>query len=79
MDASMIERAEQLAEEMASQASTQEDLSGLLRPMMKSALQADASSVTRGSRHDCYAIPAWPPDVPPRRKVGYRSVKAAAD
>jgi len=39
MDVSMIERAEKLAEEIASEASTQEDLNGLMRLMMKSALQ----------------------------------------
>ena len=39
MDASMLERVEQLAEEIAGAAQTQEDLNGLLRLMMKSALQ----------------------------------------
>lgn len=39
MDASMSERVEQLAEEIAGEAQTQEDLNGLLRLMMKSALQ----------------------------------------
>lgn len=39
MDATMIERVERLAEEIAGQAQTQEDLSLLMRLMMKSALQ----------------------------------------
>ena len=39
MDASMLQRVEQLAEEIAGEAQTQEDLNGLLRLMMKSALQ----------------------------------------
>lgn len=39
MDASMSERVEQLAEEIAGEAQTQEDLNGLMRLMMKSALQ----------------------------------------
>jgi putative transposase len=39
MDASLHKRAEQLAEEFASQARTAEDLNGLMRLMMKSALE----------------------------------------
>lgn len=39
MDASLQSRAEQLASEMASQATTVEDLNGLLRVMMKSGLE----------------------------------------
>ena len=39
MDASLRSRAEQLASEMASQAKTAEDLNGLMRLMMKSALE----------------------------------------
>jgi putative transposase len=39
MDASLRSRAEQLASEMASQATTAEDLNGLMRLMMKSALE----------------------------------------
>src|SRR3989337_1260202 len=39
MDASVQTRAEQLASEMASQARTAEDLNGLMRLMMKSALE----------------------------------------
>lgn len=39
MDASLRSRAEQLASEMASQATTVEDLNGLMRLMMKSALE----------------------------------------
>ncbi len=39
MDASLRSRAEQLASEMASQARTAEDLNGLMRLMMKSALE----------------------------------------
>src|SRR5947208_3666374 len=39
MDASLQRRAEQLATEFASQASTAEDLNGLMRLMMKSALE----------------------------------------
>ena len=39
MDASMAERVEKLAEEIAEEARTQEDLNGLMRLMMKSALQ----------------------------------------
>ena len=39
MDASLQSRAEQLASEIASQARTAEDLNGLMRLMMKSALE----------------------------------------
>src|SRR6059058_2345336 len=39
MDASLQRRAEQLATEFASQASTAEDLNGLMRTMMKTALE----------------------------------------
>src|SRR6185312_2545523 len=39
MDASLRSRAEQLAGEIASQAKTAEDLNGLMRLMMKSALE----------------------------------------
>lgn len=39
MDVSMKDRVEKLAEEIASEASTQEDLNGLMRLMMSSALQ----------------------------------------
>src|SRR5271154_2247818 len=39
MDASFQSRAEQLASEFASQATTAEDLNGLMRLMMKSALE----------------------------------------
>ena len=39
MDASMAERVEQLAEEIAGEAQTSEDLNGLLRLMMKTTLQ----------------------------------------
>lgn len=39
MEASLRSRAEQLAGEIASQARTAEDLNGLMRLMMKSALQ----------------------------------------
>src|SRR5271154_921769 len=39
MDASLRSRAEQLASEIASQARTADDLSGLMRLMMKSALE----------------------------------------
>ena len=39
MDASLQSRAEQLASEMAGQATTVEDLNGLMRLMMKSALE----------------------------------------
>src|SRR5436190_7418811 len=39
MDASLHKRAEQLATEFASQAKTAEDLNGLMRLMMKSALE----------------------------------------
>ena len=39
MDASLRSRAEQLASEFASQARTAEDLNGLMRLMMKSALE----------------------------------------
>ena len=39
MDASLQSRAEQLAGEIASQARTAEDLNGLMRLMMKSALE----------------------------------------
>src|SRR5262245_51437960 len=39
MDASLRQRAEQLASEIASQATTAEDLNGLMRLMMKCALE----------------------------------------
>ena len=39
MDASMSERVEKLAEEIAGQAETQEDLNHLMRLMMKTTLQ----------------------------------------
>ena len=39
MDASLQSRAEQLASEIAGQATTAEDLNGLMRLMMKSALE----------------------------------------
>jgi len=39
MDASLQTRAEELAEEIAGQAKTVEDLNGLLRLMMKSAME----------------------------------------
>jgi putative transposase len=39
MDALLTTKAEQLAREMASQATTIEDLNGLMRAMMKSALE----------------------------------------
>ena len=39
MDASLQKRAEQLATEFATQARTAEDLNGLMRLMMKSALE----------------------------------------
>jgi hypothetical protein len=42
MDASLRTRAEELAGEIADQAKTAEDLNGLMRLMMKSAMGADA-------------------------------------
>ena len=39
MDASVQDRAEQLAKEMAGQMETMEDLNGLMRQIMKSALE----------------------------------------
>jgi putative transposase len=65
MDATLSARAEQLAQEMAAQASTVDDLNGLLRAMMKSALERMLNT-----EMDCHlgrsktAELAAPPDAP---------------
>ena len=64
MDASLRSRAEQLATEFASQATTAEDLNGLMRLMMKSALERmlntemDVHLGRRTRRRGCRERPA---------------------
>lgn len=64
MDASLRSRAEELAGEMASQARTAEDLNGLMRLMMKSALEQmldtemDVHLGRRALRQDAHQTPA---------------------
>src|SRR5687767_290118 len=63
MDASLQSRAEQLASEFASQARTAEDLNGLMRLMMKSALERMLNTemdVHLGRRSLATAVPAEP-------------------
>jgi transposase-like protein len=68
MDASLQSRAEQLATEFASQARTAEDLNGLLRLMMKSALERMLNAeldVHLGRRALPAAVLPEPPDAAP--------------
>jgi transposase-like protein len=66
MDASMTERVEELAQQIALQARTQEDLLGLVRQMMKSALQQmldtelDVHLGRRGNSGDLASEPPQP-------------------
>jgi transposase-like protein len=62
MDATMIERVEQLAEEIAGEARTQEDLTSLMQLMMKSALQRmlDTELDVHLGRRDGLESPAEP-------------------
>ena len=65
MDASLQSRAEQLATEFASQASTAEELNGLMRLMMKSALERMLNTeldVHLGRRASPQAAAALAPD-----------------
>src|SRR6266852_84716 len=68
MDASLQSRAEQLASEIASQAKTADDLNGLMRLMMKSALERMLNTemdVHLGRRPRAAADPAEPlPETP---------------
>jgi transposase-like protein len=86
MDASLQSRAEELAQEMAGQAKTAEDLNGLLRLMMKSAMERMLDSemdVHLGRKGDAAKQPAEvePPTGgakrPPNRRNG-RSKKTVA-
>jgi putative transposase len=67
MDASLRSRAEQLAGEIAGQARTAEDLNGLMRLMMKSALERmlntemDVHLGRKGLTVDAGEVPAEPP------------------
>jgi putative transposase len=69
MDASLQKRAEQLATEFATQARTAEDLNGLMRLMMKSALERMLNTeldVHLGRRPSSQsALAESPPDEPP--------------
>lgn len=86
MDASLQTRAEELAREVAGQAKTAEDLNGLLRLMMKSAMERMLDSemdVHLGRKGDAARQPAVaePPDDgvrrPPNRRNG-RSKKTVS-
>ena len=83
MDASLRLRAEQLASEMAGQATTAEDLNGLMRLMMKSALERmlntemdvhlgrrPSASVAESSPAESTAPPAKSTQGPPNRRNG---------
>ncbi len=77
MDATMIERVEQLAEEIAGQARTQEDVASLMQLMMKSALQRMLDTeldVHLGRRHGTES----PADRSPTRDSGDGIEGAAA-
>jgi putative transposase len=69
MDASLRSRAEQLANEIASQARTAEDLNGLMRTMMKSALERMLNTemdVHLGRKGAAAVVEGEsPPDAPP--------------
>lgn len=79
MEAKMTEKAEQLARELASQASTIDDLNGLFRDLMKSALQRmlDTELDVHLGRKEIPALlddPAagpTPADTPRNRRNGY--------
>jgi putative transposase len=82
MDASLHKRAEQLATEFASQARTAEDLNGLMRLMMKSALERMLNTeldVHLGRRAASAADSSEPPavDAPPREALSDSSLPAA--
>jgi transposase-like protein len=81
MDASLRSRAEQLASEMAGQATTVEDLNGLMRLMMKSALERMLDTemdvhlgrrpgVTDAAESLAETLPAAPPKRGPNRRNG---------
>src|SRR5712671_1734117 len=68
MDASLRSRAEQLANEIASQARPAEDLNGLMRTMMKSALERMLNTemdVHLGRKGAAAVEGESPPDAPP--------------
>src|SRR5262245_16851684 len=79
MEAKLTAQAEQLARELAGQASTIDELNGLFRGLMKSALQRmlDTEMEVHLGRKDVPALldpPAEvqpPPDAPPNRRNGY--------
>src|SRR5690349_18252252 len=79
MDAKLTAQAEQLARELASQVSTFEDLNGLFRGLMKSALQRmlDTEMDVHLGRTEASALlepPAEgspPPDAPKNRRNGH--------
>jgi transposase-like protein len=79
MDAKLTAQAEQLARELATQASTVDELNGLFRGLMKSALQRmlDTEMDVHLGRQplapvaEPSAAPASPPDVSRNRKNGY--------
>jgi transposase-like protein len=78
MEAKLTAQAEQLAQELASQASTSDELNGLFRGLMKSALQRmlDTEMNVHLGRTDAPAaldVPAQPqpPDSPRNRRNGY--------
>jgi len=83
MDATLSARAEQLAQEMATQASTVDDLNGLLRAMMKSALERMLNT-----EMDCHlgrspsaevAAPAAPTPGSRNRRNGHSKKTIAGD
>ena len=79
MDAKLTARAEQLAREMATQASTLDELNGLFKGLMKSALQRmldtemDVHIGHQGLAgvSESSATPTSPPELPRNRKNGY--------
>src|SRR5262249_13865282 len=79
MEAKLTAQAEQLARELAGQASTIEELNGLLRGLMKSALQRmlDTEMDVHLGRQEDPALPdpPWegpnPPDAPKNRRNGH--------
>jgi putative transposase len=85
MDASLRTRAELLASEMASQAKTAEDLNGLMRLMMKSAMERMLDTemdvhLGRSASANSAAVerPAAPPaDVPGKRSPNRRNGRSA--
>jgi len=76
MDASLQSKAEQLASEIASQARTAEDLNGLMRLMMKSALERMLNTemdVHLGRK----TLPGEPAESPPEEPASGEVAPAA--